>query len=776
MPPEIAATLRPAGITVPRCPNQFDNGTLVGYGNRSLLEADGTAASRNFASSDGWDREPQTGGGETFENEWAFVDYRGSLKGDSGGPLIFAGAACGVSSVYTNFGLVAVHKSAALDSFENNAFLSGILLDKFGAVIGERPGPDTDGDGVSDADDNCKLVPNPDQRDKDGDGKGDRCDNCRDVRNPSQENANLNAEVEVRGPVPATPPDDDFLTHQYPGDACDPEPLTTATHIESTIGGALGWLGAYSTLENPRKVACEILPGHNCGGEPRPSLCPLSDDNSFEASAFVGTGSSRDGVTRVLTCRCDADAPQHECELASCSRDDWINPVAGWRRATMGRTDGALDAHRYTVFPTPNLRSQHPVLVASGQGVPPVTAFTQTWGWQYWNDLLATELPAIGYGDEPREAYSGLLWSWVQAHAPKGTPPAINAPPTGSDEAQRLRQHVTKFTIHEQGRAIVREFPCVPRQAWRIPDLSDLNFFVDCPWCPKEGFLEFDTDPLHDPDPILVLPDRIRRPVRDFVDRSVFDALRQPNKTVVMASDVRNWTTGPVRGVILEPNGHVIGLGTAGSLAEIASYSFSSSVDLHWLAALSGHRQEIALLDVGGQQLRVLDFDLNVERLRPFLGEARLLEPVAMTYGAEDDAYYVLDRTDGPSVTLYRVGRGNVLEPLGTWFRPDVFRNVALTTGVDGTIVFSTWSNSQYGISVVDVSGQEARPMRVLSLAIGDGTIDVSAYRNMDGTTLVLRRGGATQAHRITPFKTSELDPVNLDVRDGEPSVLEQIF
>jgi hypothetical protein len=37
-------------------------------------------------------------------------------------------------------------------------------------------GADTDGDGVLDADDNCTLVPNADQRDVDGDGFGNICD------------------------------------------------------------------------------------------------------------------------------------------------------------------------------------------------------------------------------------------------------------------------------------------------------------------------------------------------------------------------------------------------------------------------------------------------------------------------------------------------------------------------------------------------------------------------------------------------------------------------
>ncbi len=50
--------------------------------------------------------------------------------------------------------------------------------------------PDSDGDGVCDADDNCPVNPNPDQADRDSDGVGDVCDNCPDVPNPGQEDSN----------------------------------------------------------------------------------------------------------------------------------------------------------------------------------------------------------------------------------------------------------------------------------------------------------------------------------------------------------------------------------------------------------------------------------------------------------------------------------------------------------------------------------------------------------------------------------------------------------
>ena len=45
---------------------------------------------------------------------------------------------------------------------------------------------DEDNDNLCAAEDNCPLVPNPEQEDLDGDGVGDACDNCIDVPNPGQ--------------------------------------------------------------------------------------------------------------------------------------------------------------------------------------------------------------------------------------------------------------------------------------------------------------------------------------------------------------------------------------------------------------------------------------------------------------------------------------------------------------------------------------------------------------------------------------------------------------
>src|SRR3989344_2833411 len=56
------------------------------------------------------------------------------------------------------------------------ALISMMAMAIFFSVVAMAQLEDSDGDGLSDAFDNCPFVPNPDQSNIDGDGLGDVCD------------------------------------------------------------------------------------------------------------------------------------------------------------------------------------------------------------------------------------------------------------------------------------------------------------------------------------------------------------------------------------------------------------------------------------------------------------------------------------------------------------------------------------------------------------------------------------------------------------------------
>lgn len=86
----------------------------------------------------------------------------------------------------------------------------------------ELPLPDSDGDGVPDANDNCVSTPNPDQLDTDGDGAGNACDadddndgvadgvdNCPLVPNPNQADFDLDGIGDTCDPLTGPPSNKD---------------------------------------------------------------------------------------------------------------------------------------------------------------------------------------------------------------------------------------------------------------------------------------------------------------------------------------------------------------------------------------------------------------------------------------------------------------------------------------------------------------------------------------------------------------------------------------
>jgi len=845
--PSVVSPIRPAGLTVEGCPREdMDAGTIVGFGRRSLTGASGIVNIRNFSTNDGWDRRTNALGGETWINDFFIFDYEGATPGDSGGPLFdrFNNRVCAVASaavVRAEFPRLVVARSihAALDEATNLAWLRDILMDKDGFFVGERPGIDKDGDGVADASDNCPNVPNPDQLDGDSDGIGDRCDNCPTVANPllpgatrdvfpdrpNQANSNFAEEVKLRGPqiVPSSggfPIPDDYLFSRWPGDACDSNPLTVTTQLT---------LGRFTPITNPRTVFCEERVGLGCRDdeEPRDNFCELSRGNVVLATEFIGAvrrdaagveqlQADQRGITRALFCNCAPGESDVACEMRACPRTDVAGAPGAWRLMTLA--DASLPGPAIAVrnlapgvVRTPLLRSVHPAVGYPGGK----SAYTEGWGWPYWLDFTDAEIGPPRYYPDPgaledatktqaQVIIDGLLWTWVRTFAPASSAlPGISAPPTGTLGEQQLRQFVSRAKVSEAGNRILMQPPCtLEKKLVRMFDRRE-----DCPFCQAGSFFSLARNVVN-PDPTIISPGRYTQPATDLVDPALYDAILDPARTLVIASDDRGWSTGRVRGVIVDDTGalrNFLGAGANGEILETQlgggggaaarAGARTSRPTGRRLAVVSGKRQDVAFLerDAAGdvlQRLRTFDFDLGAEVEKPFVGFERLVDPVAMTYRAEDDSYYILDRSKPgrhgrPTMTLFHLPRGNALEPIARWRCLGNLRDVALTTGSDGTLVITAWNEKKHAIAVVDptwmptsggrrvsTSSRRSR-VRLVSLRFGKGAVEIPAHRNLDGITLVLKETSG----KLVPTRIGPNAPrTNEDVDDDDIDVLEKAF
>jgi len=574
-----------------------------------------------------------------------------------------------------------------------------------------------------------------------------RCDNCRFDKNPrdpskpagwlatspNQANLNFNEEVIANGgSLPDSPPQTDaYLTDNFPGDICDPEPITIAV----ATGGNAG------LQRSGRRVACTIVPTGPCGPNAIPfnTTCDMSRGNAIHSDELVGKPTNVSGLTRVLRCACPASTTDDMCKTSfGCRRDNVAIPSGSWMSTTIADMS---TSDRITLSATSLVPSTHLALVGHPGATQPGTArsfaFHQDWAWEYWADF---PLAAPHYTAAPDPIFDGVVWSWVKSYG--ASSPSITAPPTGSFKQQVVRQFTTRISVREEGHA-TEERRCFASKGLVGLRNVDVQF---CPMCTAGGILTVEQG---DPANTKFIRAGFGA-VATSIDPVLRSELFNENLRVIMATDAKGYSGGAVRGAVIDvaTRGIVDVLRTTadGLIVRVGSDAAGPfDPPGEPVVALSGKRQELAIFgerDASGQvgqQIRTFDFDLHAFTTNRLLGDIKFTDPVAVTYRAEDDSYYLLDRTHQhghPTLSLLWLPRGLTLHKIAEWKRPPRFDNFALTSGADLSIVVSAWNQKKHAICVLS---NQKDGLVVRGRFSGRGSMVVPAAADFDGITFLQR-------------------------------------
>ncbi len=619
-----------------------------------------------------------------------------SHYGDSGGPSLLGGRICAIGSTDL--------MAAAIDSYENNRWLRAPLgldsNDNFTNACGAGEADTGTGPGEPDQMatrcDNCPSVGNPDQADADGDGVGDACDNCPQVPNTDQSNGNRDAEQQSGSPIL--------------GDACDSNPLTliaNATCDES--GGLLGTCGD-SRVDGQQRLAQVPVVGapiNACATNETTSM-DVANGNVVKTSSFIGYfGQDYRGLTRYTRCACPDSNP------AVCNASPYFctrNNVAGadptyWMSAILTENGTRVNEAGSNL-----VRSLH-TSVADVRHAPS----SRSLAWAYWkeNDVTVPPTPTGTTG----VVWDGYLWSWVRAYTNGLNYPAVTDS-VSNPSAAELRQgqkSVVRLTVAEKTPPFtIRVCNPVDRRFGRIPT----SFRP--PWVPW-GEVLVDIG-VNDTEPgetwIAHAFGSVDLPATKLLDARTGKALRDPNLRLVGVADAPSAWTGPKLGAIVDVGERKVlaVLSTSGQTLEADADPVSSGTPSPYalVAVASGKRQELVFFsDRNGagvlrQSMRAVALATRSETTRTYGGDVALVNPVAGTYRAQDDSYYLLDKTSS-RIRLVRV-RGSMLELVTEWPLGNVYTGTyGLTTGPRGEIVITTSAPSDplYCVAVMEPDAQD---------------------------------------------------------------------
>jgi hypothetical protein len=191
-----------------------------------------------------------------FASQWIalatpLVGIQGILSGNSSGSDHWPFHQYGYSVVFLHEYVFSGVYHSSLDSttYCNFDYMTRMIQASLALIYSNSAGADLDADGVADAVDNCRGIPNHDQANSDGDPLGDACDNCPQITNAGQENLDGDAWGDVC---------DNCVAHATPGNV----PIHTG---DVNDDGALQASDIVYMVAYVFRSGVEPLPAQACG-------------------------------------------------------------------------------------------------------------------------------------------------------------------------------------------------------------------------------------------------------------------------------------------------------------------------------------------------------------------------------------------------------------------------------------------------------------------------------------------------------------------------------